>query len=102
MQDKSSVEVPSKPTDKNVIKLLTAIDKVYGSTWRLAWRNFLAGLMHALGATIGYVLFIGLAILIADKLGVFDSIQNFWQGLLKQLPFQSDSALQFKTDILDQ
>jgi len=70
-----------KKVDKHILKLARAVERVYGNPWSITWRNFLAGLVHAIGATMGYVLFMALSIFIAQKLGLFKPVSNFWKNL---------------------
>ena len=82
-QNNLPAEVEDKKIEKQVNRLVKALDRVYGNSWSIIWRNFLAGLTHAIGATVGYALFLGITILIAEKLGVFSAVRSFWQ----ELPF---------------
>lgn len=43
---------------------------------RIMGKNFLAGVMRGIGAAFGYLIIAGLLVLIARKLGFFDSIQD--------------------------
>src|SRR3990167_8444505 len=77
--------------DAHTKRLVRALEQAYGSPWNLLWRSFFAGFMRALGATVGYILFISLAILIAKKFGVFDALQEMWNSLIQKLTFTTPS-----------
>lgn len=85
-------KLSSEQTEKNIAKLAQAVEKTYGSAWNIAWRNFLAGIMRGLGIAFGYAVIVGALILIADKLGMLNAIQNFWQELTGQMEMLSESA----------
>lgn len=78
-------ELSSEQTEKNIAKLAQAVEKTYGSAWSVIWRNFLAGIMRAFGITFGYIAITVLLFFIAKKLGVFESVQNFWKNLIGQI-----------------
>ena len=79
-------QIPDKKVEKNVKRIAEAIEHVYGSSWQLVWRNFVAGIVHALGVTIGYVLFLAIAIFIAQQLGIFDALTGLWETFWNRLP----------------
>lgn len=83
-------------------KLVAAIERTYGNTWSLMWRNFLAGFTKALGATIGYALFVGVLYLVAQKLGLFETVQNFWNELMSQIPLNQSERLNTNPDLIEQ
>lgn len=85
-------KLSSEQTEKNIAKLAQAVEKTYGSAWGVIWRNFLAGIMRALGIAFGYVVIVGALILIAEKLGALDAIQNFWHGLTSQMETLTNTA----------
>jgi len=87
--------------EKNIQELTNAIDKTYGKTWAIMWRNFTAGIFRALGATVGYVLFIGLAVVIAQKLGVFQIIQDSWNSFMDKLPINQAQELQIDQEMME-
>jgi len=71
--------------DQHIAKLAKAVEKTYGSAWHVIWRNFLAGIARALGVAFGYIVVIGALIFIAQKLGLFETIQNLWQDVSGQI-----------------
>lgn len=78
-------ELSSEQTGKNIAKLAQAVEKTYGSAWSVIWRNFLAGIMRALGVTFGYIIITVLLLFVAQKMGVFEAVQNFWKNLIGQI-----------------
>jgi hypothetical protein len=98
--DNPPQQQPQERINKNINHLAKAIDRVYGTPWNLLWRNFLSGIMRALGATVGYVLFIGIAVFIARQLGVFDALEGYWNSVVSRLPFEQETTI--NPEILEQ
>jgi hypothetical protein len=78
-------DISPEKIDQHVVKLANAVEKTYGSPWHVIWRNFLAGIARALGVAFGYIVVIGALIFMAQKLGLFKTVQNFWQDVSLQI-----------------
>lgn len=96
----NSQEIPQ--SDKHIVKLAQAIERTYGNAGKLMWRSFLSGFMRSFGVVVGYVLFMGIAILIARKLGVFEAAQEFWNNTIGSLPFNQIKEMQIDPELLKQ
>jgi len=57
------------PSSASVERLIQALDRTYHHMGNLMWRNFIAGLMYAFGATIGFAIVLGAAAYILRGLG---------------------------------
>lgn len=76
-------QMPPGTVDKRIEQLTKAIERVYGSSFGIAWRNFLAGFMKAFGGLIAYVLFIVVLFFVIQKTGIIKNIQTTWQNFTK-------------------
>ncbi|HLC94504.1 MAG TPA: hypothetical protein VJH96_02975 [Patescibacteria group bacterium] len=81
--DQQQSSLPPGTVDKRIKQLTKAIEHVYGSSFGIAWRNFLAGFMKAFGGLIAYVLFIVVLFFVIQKTGVIKNIQTTWQNFTK-------------------
>lgn len=66
------------------------------------WRSFLSGFMRAFGVVVGYIVFVGIALLIARKLGVFEAVQEFWNNTMGSLPFNQIKEMPLDPELLKQ
>jgi len=89
----TSPDLSTEKIHKNIFKLAKAVESVQHGTWSIIWRNFLAGLMRALGIVFGYIIVIGLLLFIAEKLGLFDVLQNLWQNTSQQLDILKGASI---------
>ena len=51
---------------------------------------------------MGYILFTGIAVLIARKLGLFEAVQEFWNNSMGSLPFNQIKEMQIDPELLKQ
>lgn len=71
-----------KEIDQKILNRLSlAVEKFYGSYWRLIWRSFVGGLFYGLGATIGLAIVLVIIGFILQSLGVLPIIGEWFKDL---------------------
>lgn len=83
--DQQPHSLPPSHIDKNIVQLAKTVESVYGNPWGIIWRNFLAGLMRVVGMAFGYIVIVGLVMLIVVKSGALGYIQGLWKNITQGL-----------------
>jgi len=72
----------NKGLDQRVLNRLSlAVEKFYGSYWRLILRSFVGGLFYGLGATIGLAIVLVIIGYVLQILGVLPVVGEWFRNL---------------------